>query len=291
MRWLGGVALGLMTALVLGVLLLHLGQQRHNRLELEFEMPGAVPGERFAMAIIAVVDHELESFTGWRPNDFLLWGPAIFADNNASRQLGIIAAVRESVRVFKDHLTKVSSDPYDANLVVAETLFRNDAERLWIPSAESKFRDALGAMRAYVAGLHAEPPTSKALNRRNVEAMRLFQNWTDMLGNAHATLYREGVRSTETDDLFYQAQGVAHVMVHLMRALQAELREELAARPILGTLFDEVIGALEQAAVLKPLVILDGDPASIFANHRRNLDAFVAEARQKMYSIREELEK
>ena len=30
---------------------------------------------------------------------------------------------------------------------------------------------------------------------------------------------------------------------------------------------------------------------SLFANHRRNLDAFINEARQKMYSIREELEK
>jgi hypothetical protein len=56
-------------------------------------------------------------------------------------------------------------------------------------------------------------------------------------------------------------------------------------------LIEECAAALYQAATLKPLVVLDGDPASVFANHRRNLDAYINEARQKMYSIREELEK
>ena len=291
MRWLGGVALALITTLLLAALVLHLGQVRHDRLDFDPDIAEAVAGERFASAIIAIIDHELESFTGWRPNDFVLWGPTVLADNNSNRQLGIIMAVRETVRVFKDHLTKVSSDPYDPKLVAAETFFRNDAERLWIPSAESRFRDAVAALREYIHGLRATPPTSRAMNLRNVEAIRLFQTWTDMLGNAHAMLYRQDAGFGESDDLFYQAQGVAHVMLHVMRALEVEYRRDLQNRAILPTLFEEVIGALAPAATLKPLLILDGDPESIFANHRRNLDAFVAEARQKMYSIREELEK
>jgi hypothetical protein len=42
---------------------------------------------------------------------------------------------------------------------------------------------------------------------------------------------------------------------------------------------------------MKPLVVLDGSPSGIFANHRRNLVAYIVDARQLMYSIREELEK
>jgi hypothetical protein len=42
---------------------------------------------------------------------------------------------------------------------------------------------------------------------------------------------------------------------------------------------------------MKPVAVLDGDPAGVFANHRRNLDAYIVDARQLMYSIREELEK
>jgi hypothetical protein len=42
---------------------------------------------------------------------------------------------------------------------------------------------------------------------------------------------------------------------------------------------------------MKPLLILDGAADGVFANHRRNLDAYLVDARQKLYSIREELEK
>jgi len=288
---LGYVAAGLAALWLSCVLLLHVTQRRHSSLDLPPEPADGKPGESMARAIAAVMDLELSSITGWRPNDVLLWGPWLWADNNSNRQLGIILAVRETTRVFKDHLTKVSSEQYDPNLVKADTMFRNDAERLWFPSAEGRFQDGVDALNAYVAGLRRDPPSSRPLNRRNIELIRLFQTWSDLLGDAHASLYRDEVGALETDDIFYHAQGVAHVLHHVNRAIRHEYRGELASRPILDTLFEEVTVALGHAAVLKPLVILDGDPESMFANHRRNLDAYVNEARQKMYSIREELEK
>jgi hypothetical protein len=281
----------ILVAWVLSALLMHLGMQHHAPLDFDPEMPDAVPGERVASALVAVMDHELDSVTGWRPNDFVLWGPRLFADNNSNRQLGIILAVRETTRVFKDHLTKVSSDQYDANLLVADTMFRNDAEKFWFPSAESRFKRGVQALQDYVSGLHESPPSSKLLNRRNVELIRLFQSWSDMLGDAHSSLYRDDVSFFATDDVFYHAQGVAHVMYHLLRAVSVEYEGAFQNRPILDTLTEECAAALYQAATLKPLIVLNGGPASIFANHRRNLDAYVNEARQKMYSIREELEK
>jgi hypothetical protein len=42
---------------------------------------------------------------------------------------------------------------------------------------------------------------------------------------------------------------------------------------------------------MKPIIVMDGSPSGLFANHRRNLDAYISEARQKMYSIREELQR
>jgi hypothetical protein len=294
--WLA-VTLGAVAVLVLiGPIVLHLGQKRHNQLPLDLDaaFPAnrpAVPGEVYATTMIALVEHELDSLTGWRPNDFILWGPGLWADNNSNRQLGIIQAVRESMRVFKDHLTKVSSDDFDRNLVAADTAFRNDAEKFWLPSAESKFREGVKHLRAYLAGLKTTPQTSKPINQRNVEAMRLFQAWTDLLGAAHGSLYRPAQGFFTTDDDFYRAQGFAHVLYHLNRAIEREYRAELEARPVLKTLMHEANAALGNAAVLKPLVIFDGSPASALANHRRNLDAYINEARQKMYSIREELEK
>lgn len=285
-----------------GPLVLHFGQNTHNRLSFDIEQTyppekEIVPGEVFATTLAAVVRHELDGRTGWRPNDFILWGPSLWADNNANRQLGIIQAVRETARVFKDHLTKISSNEFDQRLVQADTMFRNDAERFWFPSAESRYREGVQLLEQYVAGLHKTPQTSRPMNVRNVEAIRLFQAWTDILGGAHANLYKSqeadgsSVRPWHTDNYFYHAQGNAHVMYHMAKALQREYARELQQRSTVKELLDEVVHALGKAAKLKPIIVLDGGSASIIANHRRNLEVYISDARQKMYSIREELEK
>jgi hypothetical protein len=286
---------------LLAILALHFGQKRHDVLPFDPASAAAVgepvpPGAVLATTIAEIMEHELASGFGWRPNDFVLWGPAVLADNNANRQLGILQAVRETMRVMKDHLTKVSSDEYDPNLVEADTMFRNDAYRWVLPSAESRYREGIDRLRTYVRGLDPRLATSKPLTQRHMELLRLFQTWSDLLGDAHANLYRSSaqgrrLRAWETDDLFYHAQGYAHVIGHAMRALELEYAQSLRERPVLKTLFDDVARSLGAAATLKPVVVLDGRPAGIFANHRRNLDAYVTEARQKMYSIREELEK
>jgi hypothetical protein len=291
----GILALCLLTLLAAPIGL-HIAQTRHNALsfDVEAEFPAErqlVGGEIFGSALAAVVEQELEGGTGWRPNDFIAWSPKLWADNNANRQLGIIQAARESARVFRDHLTKVSATEYDANLVDADTKLRNDEYKFWFPSAESRFRDSVKSLRAYVAGLELVPPTSKPLNRRNVELIRLLQTWTDMLGDAHSNLLRDDASFFATDDHFYHAQGVTHVMYHLMRALRREYSTSLAGRETVQSMMDHAIASLGTAAAMKPLVVLDGSPSGLFANHRRNLDAYLIDARQLMYSIREELEK
>lgn len=296
------IVIGLFALFLGGILVLHFGLKRHAVLPYDVEAaypPDAtlVGGEAFGSTAAAIMEHELNGLTGWRPNDFFLWGPAVTADNNASRQLGIILALRESVRVFKDHLTKISSTEYDQNLVAADTLLRNDETKFWFPSAEGRYKEAVAALHRYVDGLTKSPPTSKPLNQRNIELIRLFQGWSDMLGDAHANLFRDtepdgsSVKPWDTDDYFYHAQGVAHVIHHLGRALRREYAAEFANRPSIQKTLDEVIDALGRAAVLKPLVVLDGGPDGLTANHRRNMDVYIADARQKMYTIREELEK
>lgn len=290
------VAILIVALLLAGPLTLHFGQKRHN--QLDFDSAAQFPsgqsiagGEVFATAVKTVMEHELDSVTGWRPNDFILWGPGLWADNNSNRQLGILQALRESMRVFKDHLTKVSSDVFDPNLVLADTMYRNDPYRLWLPSAESRFREASRALQFYIEGLKASPQKSRPIHQRNIELIRLFQAWGDMLGDAHARLFRDTSGFLETDDDFYFSQGVAHAIHHLVPAVEREYLDQFQNRPIILQLFREVTVPLGQAALLKPLIVLNGKTHGVLANHRRNLDAYITEARQKMYSIREELEK
>jgi hypothetical protein len=65
--------------------------------------------------------------------------------------------------------------------------------------------------------------------------------------------------------------------------------DDFANRPELRQLLNDVVAGLGRADAMKPLVVLDGGPAGFLANHRRNLDAAIVDARQKIYSIREEL--
>ena len=286
---------------VAGGLLLWVAQGRHDQLHLDLDThyppdQQFQPGEIFATTLITIMEHELQSPFGWRPNDFVLWGPAVAADDNANRQLGILQAVRESMRVFKDNLTKVSSNEYDPDLLEADTLFRNDAKKFWFPSAESRFSRAIKKLRDYVSGLRDGSQRARPINTRNAELVRLFQAWTDLLGDAHANLYKQQEADGSsvwwhTDDYFYHAQGYAHVMDALLQALKREYHQLLSVKPALGDLFDETNTALHEAALLNPLIILNGSPSGLFANHRRNLDGYIIEARQKMYSIRDELEK
>jgi hypothetical protein len=80
-------------------------------------------------------------------------------------------------------------------------------------------------------------------------------------------------------------------MYYMMQAVRREYYVPLKNKPVLAVLFNETIDPLGKAAMMKPLIVLDGSPDGLFANHRKNLDAYVSEARQKMYSIREELER
>ena len=77
--------------------------------------------------------------------------------------------MRETVRIFKDHLTKISSDAYDPDLLQADTLFRNDATKFWFPSAESRFERGVERLRAYIASLRSGSPSTRPIVVRNVE--------------------------------------------------------------------------------------------------------------------------
>ncbi len=297
----GLIAVGALFVLFLGgSLALHFSQKAHNRIhmDLDAEFPQNeehVPGEIIATVIAKIMEHELESTFGWRPNDFFLWGPTLWADNNSNRQMGIIHGIRETMLVFRDNLTKVSANVYDQNLVEADVMFRNDEKKLFFPSAENRFARGIEHLEHYVEGLHADPPTSRPLNKRMIELIKLFEAWTALLGDGHANLYRETerdgspVRAWRTDNYFYTAQGYAHVMYYVMQAIRQEYGEDLKGS--VGFLFDEVLDALDKAHTVKPLIIIDGSPSGLFANHRHVLDSYISEARDKMFSIQEELEK
>ena len=249
------------------------------------------PGAAFGNAAARLIEHELSGTTGWRPNDLFFWGPRVAADNNANRQLGILQALRETLRLFKDELTKVSTDVYDKNLVEADNLLRNDPYKWMFPSAESRYREAVKRLDAYVAGLRGDNPTSRPIITRNSELIPLLTAWNVLLGTGHADLYKTDTDWLQVDDDFYRVTGYCHVIANMLPAVEHEYRTELDSRPGLRAMFQEIHAPLARCAVIAPVYVFNGRDSGMLANSRRNLDAYVNEARQKIYSIRDELEK
>ena len=64
------------------------------------------------------------------------------------------------------------------------------------------------------------------------------------------------MHSWDCDHYFYHSQGYAHVMFHMMQAIERENAGQLKDDPVLKTLFDDAIDALGKAAVMKPLIVL-----------------------------------
>jgi len=293
-RW--GVLLLLWLAAVVG---LHVGQRRHDVLPLDlaglFPVGQPVPqGAVLATTLATIVDHELHDAFGWRPNDFVLWGPTLWADNNANRQLGIIEAVRVTLAVMMDDLTKAESDPVDANLGHADSAFQTDPRRLWSPNAESSYQSGIQALVLYVRGLGPALGTSKPFTQQHDGLPHLVAAWATLLAKAHVDLYRDDLRERplrpwETDDVFYRAQGYAHVLAYCTQALEHEYAQRLAKQPALADLFAHAEASLLAAATMKPFVVLDGGPESMIANHRRNLDGVLSDARQTLEAIRDKL--
>jgi hypothetical protein len=56
-------------------------------------------------------------------------------------------------------------------------------------------------------------------------------------------------------------------------------------------LLDEVSLALHVAAHIKPLVVLNGSPSGLLANHLQNLEGWLVEALQKLVAFEREMGK
>ena len=89
-----GIMAGALVAIwFVAVLALHFGQIRHDRLDYQVDraFPPEKPfisGEIYATTLAELMDHELHSGFGWRPNDFFLWGPHVTGRQQLGSPIG-----------------------------------------------------------------------------------------------------------------------------------------------------------------------------------------------------------
>ncbi|MBW1818329.1 MAG: DUF2333 family protein, partial [Deltaproteobacteria bacterium] len=199
-----------------------------------------------------------------------------------------------------------TTDKLDASAEAAFTALSNDPFKWWFPSAESKWKLALKSLTQYYDDLF----TGKSgFYPRADNLVELLSQYASLMGGVNTRLMnaprdRKQVLALEEgetvdteakkmveihvpwrkiDDNFYYAQGVAYALYESFRAIRVDFREVLIDKNSLK-MMDKVLEDLSRCH-FEPLIVFNGDPDSVFANHSLNLSGMFNDARQKVYSL------
>ena len=235
-------------------------------------------GVAFVEATVAPLRFELEErWWGWRANDLIN-----LTDNVNNYQMGVLEVTRRTTVALAERISRTgSADAFDENLEQAMNWFMVKASSYWFPSAETKYKEGLEELEAYLQKLHNGTAT---FYTRTDNLIPLLSSFEDLLGSCDENLIKRfnedgsPVSFFAVDNYFYYTQGVASAMASVLEAVHHDFLLTLEQRN--GTeLLHHAIISCQQAAELDPWIILDRDLSSVFANHRANIAAPISHAR------------
>jgi hypothetical protein len=261
-----------------------------------------IKGAYFTKANQALIKQMYEN---WLPND-LFW-PTVLLDNMPNFQIGELEVVRYNARVLRDNLSRMrTTDKLDPYAEAAFTSLSNDPYKWWFPSAESKWKLGYNNLRLFHQGLlsgksHFYP--------RADNLVQLLDQYASLMGGVNTRLINAPRDIKETlsieeqekqgpggpgvvdidipwrkiDDNFYYAQGVAYALHESFKAIRIDFKDVLVDKNSVN-LADKILEDLERCN-FEPLIVTNGDPDSIFANHSLNLAGVFNDARQKINSL------
>ena len=241
----------------------------------------------------------------WQPND-LFW-PTVLLDNMPSFQIGELEVIRYNIRVLRDNLSRMrTTDKLDRWVEGAFTALSNDPYKWWFPSAESKWDKAYDDLGEFYNGLingtsHFYPRADNlvellnqyvslmgGINTRLINAPKRREEVLAMeedikTGATGPQLFQLNIPWHKIDDNFYYGQGAAYALYESFKAIRIDFIGVLKDKNSVK-LADKIIEDLGRCQ-FEPLIVFNGSPGSIFANHSLNLSGMFNDARQKVYSL------
>jgi hypothetical protein len=296
--FIGGLVAAALILFFLVVMIAHSSKPDHLTLE---NVDRKVKGAHFIRANQALIRQMQEE---WLPNDYF-W-PTALLDNMPNFQIGELEVVRYNLRVLRDNLTRMrTTDRLDLQAEAAFTALSNDPYKWWFPSAESKWKQGYQNLNVFYTNLVAG---KSRFYVRADNLVELLGQYVSLMGGVNTRLVNaprdlretvslEGEKQGETapgtlpidipwtqiDDNFYYAQGVAYALYESFKAIEVDFADVLRDKN--STPLVKKILELLKRCDFEPLLVFNGDPNSIFANHSLNLAGVFNDARQKMNSL------
>ena len=243
------------------------------------EQTPLTPGVRFVNAMIQPINHEInERFWGWRPNDILN-----FTDNVNEMQLGTLELTRRTTVALTEKISRPgSASALNPHLENAMNAFMISADSYWMPSAESKYNEAIKELKKYRKQL---VNGQAAFYTRSDSLIPLLQTLEELLGSCDENLVKqkedngEPVSTFQADNYFYYAKGVAHSMTVILKAVDKEFAKLLEVRGATDIMHHAIESAHHAAAIKPWIMVTEGSLNGILANHRANMAAHISHAR------------
>jgi hypothetical protein len=237
-----------------------------------------VKGAAFVDAVIEPLDYELnERFYGWRPNDII-----DVTDNVENYQRGVLEVTRRSVRILTERISRTGTTvAFNTNLENAMNWLMVKADAYWFPAPEAKYREALDELERYKQSLERG---RESFFTRSDNLIPLLQVFEDLLGSCEENLVKQKEKDGRevsfftADDYFFYTKGVTGAIHTILEAVAEDFGATIESRKGTEDLH-AAIESLHHAYEIDPLIILNSDPDSLWANHRANMAAPISHAK------------
>jgi hypothetical protein len=255
---------------------------------------------------------------GYISNDVM--PPSVFLDNMPNFEFGVLVQCRDLARVMRQEYSRSQSQSVeDKDLIVAEPDLNFTNDRWFVPSTESKYREALNALNSYKARLIDSNERDAHFYARadnlaewlvSVEGRlgSLSQRLSESVGQRRVNTDLGGAPTGDSnrpssgdvyvktpwlqiDDVFYEARGSAWALLLFLRAAQFDFDRVLQDKNAVVSL-RQIIRELEAAlAPVRSPIIMNGSEYGLFPNHSLVLASYLSRAHSAVADLRELLER
>ncbi|MDE1172320.1 MAG: DUF2333 family protein [Parvibaculaceae bacterium] len=259
-------------------------------------------GSAAVSMMIGLVDREVNDHA-WVANDPFFM-PGYVLDNMPNYQQGIVSALGRFAFELTDQIGRTrGSSEADPDLQKAAGLLQYPGDKwIWNPSQSlipgsssvSQYRQALGLLRTFNQRLGSGQAVYEI---RADNLLGTLDRIASDLGSQSAIIDNEvlhssgGIIDWSADDVFYSSKGKLYAYYMILKGMGQDFAPVIKERNLQKP-WDQMLETFKTAAMLQPLVVMNGSPMSvIIPSHLSAQGFFLLRARTQLREVSNILQK